>query len=146
MSEQFIGLHGTNWHKLHVACLLSFSQATLVLDSLVVFCGCTESDLMLNCLLPSFGPCNSCFSVVFGTLPVKWTQISEWSPGFAESHAKSCMFLNQPSDIQLERQFCVRWTRKLAAVRSSAVQWWHSENFSLPGSATSVNFGPGWVA
>lgn len=46
---------------------------------------------MLSCLLPSFGPCNSCFSVVFETLPVKWMQIPEWSPGFAESHAKACI-------------------------------------------------------
>lgn len=44
-----------------------------------------------HALLPSFGPCNSCFSVVFGTLPVKWMQISEWSWGSAESHAKACM-------------------------------------------------------
>lgn len=46
---------------------------------------------MLGCLLPSFGPCSSCFSVVFGTLPVKWVQISECSPGFAQTHAKACM-------------------------------------------------------
>lgn len=149
-----MSLHGTNWHNLSVAYLLCFLHATFVLCSLVIFCGCTESDLMHSCLLPSFGPCNSCFSVVFGTLPLKWMQIPEWSPGFAKSHAKACMSPGSAFWQTTGKAFLCEMNKKIGYSYLDLVpgytevqQCWDSEDLSsLLGCAASINFGPGWVA
>lgn len=140
---------GINW-VLHVY----FVSYKLLLCSLVIFCGCTESDLMRSCLLPSFGLCSSCFSVVFGTLPVKWMQISEWSPGFAKSHAKACVVPESAFWQTTGKAFLCEMNKKigysclgLVPCYTEVPQGWDSENLSsLLGCAASINFGPGWVA